>query len=76
MFASIASAIALRTAERSVSEAAPHASFAACAASSASSMSAGVDCGTWQNGLPVTGERLSVYWPSTGATHLPPMKFS
>ena len=27
-------------------------------------------------GLPVIGVMLSMYWPRTGATHLPPMKLS
>ena len=58
-FASIASAIALSTFARSAPGVVPHASFAACAASSASSMSAAVDRGTSQNGLPVTGDRFS-----------------
>ena len=30
----------------------------------------------WHTGLPVIGLILSKYWPSTGATHLPPMKLS
>jgi hypothetical protein len=44
LFATIASATALSTSARSVAEASPHASFAACAASEASSPSAGIDC--------------------------------
>jgi hypothetical protein len=32
--------------------------------------------GTWQKGWPVTGEMLSKYWPSTGATQSPPIKLS
>ena len=74
--ASMASAIALRTAARSVSEASPQASFAAWAASSASSTSSGVERATSQNGLPLTGLMFVMYWPLTGATHLPPMKLS
>ena len=72
----MASAIALRTAARSASEASPQASLAAWAASRASSTSSAVDLATSQNGLPVTGLTLAMYWPLTGATHLPPMKLS
>ena len=50
--------------------------LAACAASRASSMSSASERATSQNGLPVTGETFSKYWPLTGATHSPPMKFS
>ncbi|SHW73127.1 Uncharacterised protein [Mycobacteroides abscessus subsp. abscessus] len=31
---------------------------------------------TWVNTLPSIGEAFSKYWPSAGATHSPPMKFS
>ena len=75
-FSSIASAIRFRTLERSVTEASPHASLAACAASSASSMSSAPDCGTSVNGSPVAGVRFAEYCPAIGATHSPPMKFS
>ena len=39
-------------------------------------LSAGVDAGTSQNAVPVAGDRFAEYRPSTGATHLPPMKLS
>jgi hypothetical protein len=70
------SAMRLRTAARSVREVSPQASLAAWAASSASSTSSGVDLATSQNGLPSTGLTLAMYFPSTGATQPPPMKFS
>ena len=73
---SIASATLFSTRERSVVEASPHASFAACAASSASSTSSGVERGTSVNGSPVAGVTFSEYSPLTGATQWPPMKFS
>ena len=75
-FSSIASAILFRTRDRSVVEASPQASFTACAASRASSTSAGVERGTSVNGSPVAGVTFSEYSPSTGATQWPPMKFS
>ena len=73
---SIASAILLRTRERSVVDASPQAVFAACAASSASSTSSGVERGTSVNASPVAGVRFSEYSPCTGAIQWPPMKFS
>ena len=76
MCSSIASAILLSTSARSVTERSPHSSFAACAASSASSMSSALERGTSVNGFPVAGVRLSAYSPFTGATQWPPMKLS
>ena len=67
------SAIFSSTLERSVVEALPHAALAACAASSASSMSCALERGTEVNTLPSTGLVLSKYWPEAGSTHLPPM---
>ena len=72
----MASAMALSTAARSASEASPQASLAAWAASSASSTSSGVDLATSVKGRPVTGLMFFMYWPLTGATQRPPMKFS
>ena len=69
--ASMASAMALSTAARSASEVSPQASLAACAASRASSTSSAVDRATSQNGFPLTGLTLAMYWPFTGATHGP-----
>jgi len=66
-FSSITSAILFRTFARSVVDISPHASFAAWAASSASSTSSALDSGTSVNGLPVTGVRFSAYLPFTGA---------
>mgnify|MGYP001436971679 CR=1 FL=1 len=63
-------------AARAAGEVRPQASRALWAASSASSMSAACERAAWQKTLPVTGETLSKYCPSTGATHLPPMKLS
>ncbi len=57
---SIAWAIAFSTFARSATEVSPHATFAAWAASSASSTSSGVESGTAVNGSPVTGDRFSV----------------
>ena len=59
--------------ERSVVLVLPHASFAACAASSASSMSSALERGIDVMTLPVIGEAFSKYWPDFGSTHLPPM---
>ena len=73
---SITSATLFRTRERSACEASPHASFAACAASSARSTSSGVERGTSVNGSPVAGVRFVEYSPCTGAIQWPPMKFS
>ena len=72
----MASAMAFRTAARSVSEVSPQASRAAWAASRASSTSSGVDRATSQKTLPVTGLTLGMYCPFTGATQAPPMKLS
>ena len=58
-FSSIASAILFSTRDRSVVEVSPQATLAACAASSASSTSSGVESGTWVKGSPVAGVRLS-----------------
>ena len=71
---SIRSAILLRTAARSAGAVLPHAGAAACAASSALSISASSDRATSQNTWPVTGVGFSKYRPLAGATHLPPMK--
>src|SRR6185312_17159513 len=60
----------------SVADFSPHASFAACAASNASSTSSGVECATSVIGRPVAGHRSARYLPCVGASHLPPMKFS
>src|SRR4249919_16850 len=75
-FFSTASAIALSTSARSVADASPQASFAAWAASSASSTSSGVESATSVIGPAVAGARSQRYLPFTGASHLPPMKFS
>ena len=73
---SIASATLLSTFARSVDEVSPQAVFAACAASSASSTSAGVERGTSVNTSPVAGVGFSEYSPSRGGTQVPPMKLS
>ena len=70
------SAIFSRMLERSVGDVLPQAGAALWAASSARSMSSAVERGTSQNTAPVTGVMLSKYWPLTGATHSPPIKFS
>ena len=57
----MASAMALRTAARSVSDVSPQASLAAWAASRASSTSSGVDRATSQKGLPLTGLTFAMY---------------
>ncbi len=75
-FASSRSAILFMSAARWVGEVLPHASAAACAASSALWMSSSVERATWQKTWPVTGDGLSKYWPLTGGTNLPPMKLS
>ncbi len=75
-FSSMRSAILLRISARLAGAVLPQASLALWAASSASSMSAACERAIWQTGLPVIGLILSKYWPSTGATHLPPMKLS
>ena len=76
IFCSRRSAIFNNRLERSVGEAAFHLVLAAWAASSASSMSSGLDLATLAKGLPLTGEILSKYSPLTGATHWPPIKLS
>ena len=76
VFASTASATAFRTAARSVADFSAHPSFAACAASSASSMSSGVESATSVIGPAVAGLRSVRYLPCVGASHFPPMKFS
>jgi hypothetical protein len=73
--ASIRPAILLRMAALAAEEVLPQASLAACAASRARSMSAASERGISQNALPVTGLRFSKYWPLTGSTRFPPMKF-
>jgi len=75
-FSCMRSAILFRISARFAGAVAPQASFALCAASSASSMSPAWERATWQIGLPVIGLILSKYLPSTGGTHLPPMKLS
>ena len=75
-FFSIASAIAFSTSARCVADASPQESFAACAASSASSTSSGVESATSVIGSAVAGDRSIRYLPCVGASHLPPMKFS
>src|SRR6478672_10953124 len=75
-FFSIASAIALSTSARAVAGASPQASFAAWAASNASSTSAGVEWATSVIGPAVAGAKSRRYLPRVGASHLPPMKFS
>ena len=72
----VLSPTAFRTAARSAGDALPQASFAACAASSASSMSCGPECATSQNGCPVDGVMFSRYSPVVGAIQWPPMKLS
>ncbi|MNV06202.1 hypothetical protein D3C71_965700 [compost metagenome] len=67
------SAMRLRMLARAVVEVSPHAVLAACAASSASSMSSALERATWVSTLPVIGVVLSKYWPLRGATHWPPM---
>jgi hypothetical protein len=59
--ASITSAMRLRTAARSVSEASPQASLAAWAASRANSISSAPDFGTSVKGWPVAGLLFSEY---------------
>src|ERR1700730_8431654 len=76
LFFSIASAIALSTPARSEADASPQASFAAWAASNASSTSSGVESATSVIGPAVAGARSRRYLPCVGANHLPPMKFS
>ena len=66
---SIRSAIRFSTRARSASVASPQAVFAACAASSANSMSSAVERATCVKAWPVTGLRLSEYAPFTGAIH-------
>ncbi len=58
---------------RSAAGVRPHATFAACAASRAFSMSSAVERGISQNGRPVTGEMSSKYIPRTGGTNSPLM---
>ena len=70
------SAIWLRMTARSATEVLPQAGAAACAASSASSMSSAVPRAISQKTLPLTGERFSKYWPLTGATYSPPIQLS
>ena len=76
LFASMTSAIALSTRERSAIEVSAQASLAAWAASSASSTSSAVDRGTSVIGRPVAGVRSTANPPFTGATQRPPMKLS
>ena len=64
------SAILFRMTARSAAEVLPQAGAAACAASSASSMSSAVPRATSQNVSPVTGEGFSKYWPLTGGDPL------
>ena len=75
-FCSKRSAIFNNRFERVVGDALFQDALAACAASSASSISAVEERGIFVNTLPSTGEMLSKYSPLTGGTHLPPIKFS
>ena len=68
--------MAFSTSARPAAERSLQASFAAWAASRASSMSAGVDSATSVIGAAVAGLRSVRYFPSVGSIHLPPMKFS
>lgn len=70
------SAILSNTLARSVVEVLPQASLAACAASSAASMSCALERAIEVNTLPLIGVVLSKYWPLAGATHAPPIKLS
>jgi hypothetical protein len=74
--ASMRSAILSRMLARSVTDVLPHAGAAAQAASRASSMSSEVPRATSVKAWPVIGVGFSKYWPFTGATNSPPMKFS
>src|SRR5450631_3066648 len=76
LFFSMASATALSTSARSVADASPQASLAACAASRASSISSGEESATSVIGAAVAGLRSTRYLPWVGANHFPPMKFS
>ncbi|MNV97558.1 hypothetical protein D3C71_1926930 [compost metagenome] len=69
------SAILLRMLARAVVDVSAQARLAACAASSAASMSSALERATSVKTLPVTGVVFSKYWPLRGATHWPPMKF-
>ncbi len=70
------SAILFRMLARSPTEVLPQAGAAACAASSAFSMSSSVPRATSVNVWPVIGVGFSKYWPLAGATYSPPMKWS
>ena len=70
------SAILFRMTARSAADVRPQAGAAAWAASSASSMSSAVLRAISQNGLPLTGDGFSKYWPLTGATRSPPIQLS
>jgi hypothetical protein len=74
--ASTRSAILLRMLARSAADVLPQAGAAACAASSAFSMSSAVPRATSVKVSPVTGVGFSKYWPLAGATYSPPMKWS
>ena len=74
--ASIRSAILFRITARSATLVLPQASFAAWAASRASSTSAASERATSHRTRPFTGEVFSKYRPLTGATQRPPMKLS
>ncbi|MCY1300848.1 hypothetical protein D9M69_518540 [compost metagenome] len=67
------SAIFSRISARSCTEVRPQASAAACAASSARSMSSAPERGNSAITSPFTGEVLVKYWPLSGATNSPPM---
>jgi hypothetical protein len=75
-FCSIRSAILLRMFARSAIAVLPQAGAAACAASSAFSMSSAVPRATSVKVSPVTGVGFSKYCPLAGATYSPPMKWS
>src|SRR3546814_13432229 len=75
-FTSMRSAIRLRISERSAGEVRPQAYLAACAASSASSISSASDRANWQTGLPVIGETLYTSRPDAGAPQTPTITLS
>ena len=75
-FSSILSAILSRMPARSAGEVRPHRFLTAWAASRAFSMSSAEERAISQIGSPLIGLWSVKYWPFSGATQLPPMKFS
>jgi len=75
-FSSILSAIFSRMPARSAGEVRAQRSFTACAASSAFSMSSAEERAISQIGSPLMGLWSVKYRPFSGATHVPPIKFS